>query len=149
MMLQPLQAQMLAPAAVLVCWSLVMLAWLARARFAAMARAGFDLKQARPGGRGRDLEGKLPDAVMWKSHNYTHLMEQPTLFYAAVVILALAGPTPSDLALAWGYAGLRIVHSLYQSTINRVPVRFTIFALATACLIGLAVRSAIVTLGAY
>lgn len=149
MLLQPLQAQMLAPAAVLVCWSLVMLMWLARARFAAMARAGFDLKQAQPGGRGRDLEGKLPDAVMWKSHNYTHLMEQPTLFYAAVVILALAGPTPSDLALAWGYAGLRIVHSLYQSTINRVPVRFTIFALATACLIGLAARSAIVTLGAY
>lgn len=149
MLLQPVQAQMLAPAAVLVCWSLIMLAWLARARFAAMAKAGFDLKQARPGGRGQDLQGVLPDPVMWKSHNYTHLMEQPTLFYAVVVILALAGPARADLVLAWGYAALRIIHSLYQATVNNVPVRFTIFGLATFCLIGLALRAAIVTLGAY
>ena len=136
----------LAPAAVLVAWSLVMLLWAGRARFAAMAAAGFDLRKAPPGGRGQDLEGRLPAAVMWKSHNYTHLMEQPTLFYAVVTILALAGASQADVTLAWAYAGLRIVHSVYQSTINRVAVRFAIFILASACLIALAVRALIVTL---
>ena len=136
----------LAPAAVLVAWTLIMLLWLGRARFAAMAQAGMDLGQARPGGRGQDLESVLPPRVMWKSHNYTHLMEQPTLFYAVVMILALAGAAPVDVRLAWGYVGLRIVHSLYQATVNRVAVRFGLFLLATLCLIALAVRALIVTL---
>lgn len=136
----------LAPAAVLVAWSLVMLLWLGRARFAAMAQAGMDLGRARPGGRGQDLEPVLPPRVMWKSHNYTHLMEQPTLFYAVVMILALAGAAPVDVSLAWGYVALRIMHSLYQATVNRVAVRFGLFLLATLCLIALAVRALIVTL---
>ena len=136
----------LAPAAVLVAWSLVMLLWLARARLTAMANSGFDLGKAPPGGRGQDLEGRVPPQVMWKSHNYTHLMEQPTLFYAVVMILALAGASQLDVTLAWSYATLRIVHSVYQSTINKVAVRFAIFMVATFCLIALAVRALIVTL---
>ena len=135
------QAQMLAPAAALALWSLFMLLWMVRSRFAAMAEAGFNLGKARPGGRGRDLEGRLPDSVMWKSHNYTHLMEQPTLFYAVVVILALVEPNTTNAALAWSYTMLRIVHSVYQSLINRVPARLTIFMLATLALIALAIRA--------
>ena len=140
------QAQMLAPAAALVVWSLFMLAWMTRARFAAMAEAGFDLSRSRPGGRGQDLQGKLPDPVMWKSHNYTHLMEQPTLFYAVVVILALVAPDRGNALLAWAYVLLRVVHSVYQATINRVKVRLTIFALATFVLIALALRALAATL---
>ena len=137
----------LAPAAVLVLWSLVMLLWLGRARFSAMASAGVDVRRAPPGGRGQDLEGRLPASVMWKSHNYTHLMEQPTLFYATVMILAVAGAaTRLDIALAWSYTAIRIVHSIYQATINRVAARFTIFLVATACLAALAVRALLVTL---
>ena len=68
-----MQAQMLAPAAVLVVWSLIMLLWTAGTRFPAMAKSGMDLKNAAPGGRGQDLEGVIPDKVNWKSHNYTHL----------------------------------------------------------------------------
>lgn len=90
----------LAPAAVLVTWSLIVLIWMSRARFAAMAASGIDVSKARPGGRGQDLERVLPPHVMWKSHNYTHLMEQPTLFYAVVMILALAGAGPIDAQLA-------------------------------------------------
>ncbi|MBC2668087.1 MAPEG family protein [Novosphingobium piscinae] len=137
---------LLAPAAVLVAWSLVMMLWMARSRFAAMANSGIDLGKARPGGRGQDLEAVLPPEVMWKSHNYTHLMEQPTLFYAVVVILALAGGTQTDALLAWAYTGLRVVHSVYQATTNRVPVRFAIFFTATLCLMALAVRALLVTL---
>jgi hypothetical protein len=136
----------LAPAAVLVAWSLLMLAWLARARLAAMAAANLDIRTVRAGGRGQDLEGRLPESVMWKSHNYTHLMEQPTLFYAVVMILALAGADRADVMLAWGYTAIRIVHSLYQATSNRVPVRFAIFVAATACLAALTVRALVLTL---
>lgn len=136
----------LAPAAVLVAWSLLMLVWLAAARFPALTRTGIDLKQARPGGRGQDLETVLPPEIMWKSHNYTHLMEQPTLFYALVAILALAGAGSTDAALAWGYTGTRIVHSLYQATINKVAVRLALFTLSTLFLIGLTVRALLLTL---
>jgi MAPEG family len=86
-----MQAQILAPAAALVLWSLVMVIWMAATRLPAMSKLGNDLKTAPPGGRGQNLEGVLPDKVQWKSHNYAHLMEQPTIFYPTVVILALMG----------------------------------------------------------
>jgi hypothetical protein len=137
----------LAPAAVLVAWSLVMLLWMAGTRFPAIFRSGVDLKAAPPGGRGADLEGILPASVNWKSHNYTHLMEQPTIFYATVLILAVAGAaTPFLVNVAWGYTILRIVHSVYQATINVVMVRFSIFVLATICLIILAVNAVLATI---
>lgn len=141
-----MQAQMLAPAAVLVLWSLVMLMWTAQSRFGAMAKSGIDLKVAKPGGRGQDLDAVLPDKVTWKSHNYTHLMEQPTIFYPTVVILAIMGAGAVDVALAWAYVVVRIVHSLYQATVNKVPVRFSMFFISTLFLIVLAVRAVIATL---
>lgn len=133
-------AQILTPAAVLVLWSIVMLFWLAFARLPALKTLG-GLGKAKAGGRGQDLEGVLPDEVNWKAHNYSHLMEQPTLFYATVMILAIMGPATLDVLLAWGYVALRIVHSIWQATINRVPVRFSLFLLSTLCLIGLALRA--------
>ena len=81
-----MQAQILAPAAILILWSLVMLIWVAATRFPAMAKSGMNIKQSAPGGRGNDLDSVLPAQVNWKSHNYTHLMEQPTIFYATVMI---------------------------------------------------------------
>ena len=137
----------LAPAAVLVLWSVVMLYWMAGTRLPAMAKLGNDLKNSKPGGRGQDLEGRGPDSVSWKSHNYTHLMEQPTLFYAVVAILALAGAGDGlNAQLAWGYAGLRIAHSLWQSLVNTIPVRFTLFLASSLCLTVLAINAVRVTL---
>lgn len=141
-----MQAQMLAPAAVLVLWTLIMLAWVAATRFSAMAKAGVDIRTAPPGGRGVNLDGVLPDSVQWKSHNYTHLVEQPTLFYATVVILTIMGAGALDVLLAWVYVAIRIVHSLWQATVNRIPVRFSLFLLATACLLVLAIRAVMATL---
>jgi hypothetical protein len=140
-----MQAQMLAPAAVLVLWSLIMLGWLAGVRLPAVKKAGIDMG-ARPGGRGQDLEGKIEPRINWPSHNYTHLMEQPTVFYAAVMILAIMGPGAVDVLAAWAYVGLRIVHSIWQATINKVPVRFALFITATIALGVLAVRAVMATL---
>lgn len=141
-----MQSEILMPAAVLVLWSLVMLFWMAGSRLPALSKLG-GLGNAKPGGRGQDLEGVIPDEINWKSHNYAHLMEQPTLFYASVMILAILGAGSLDVTLAWGYVGLRVVHSIWQATVNRVPVRFALFLLSTICLIGLAIRAFGATLG--
>ena len=140
-----MQAQILAPAAVLVVWSLIILLWLFATRFPALSRAGIDLRQAPPGGRGQDLDGKVEAKAQWKAHNYAHLMEQPTLFYATVLILAIMGAGAVDVAMAWSYVALRIVHSLWQATVNRVLVRFGLFIASTLCLMVLAVRAVAVT----
>jgi hypothetical protein len=131
-----------APAIVLVLWSLVMLGWLAITRLPAMAKAGIQLTTV-VGSRGVNLEGVLPDRINWKAHNYAHLMEQPTLFYATVIIVGVIGQGEGlNLQLAWAYVILRIVHSIVQATWNRVAVRFTLFSLATAALLALALRAA-------
>ena len=135
-----------APAIVLVLWSLVMLGWLAITRLPAMAKAGIELTTV-VGSRGVNLEGVLPDRINWKAHNYAHLMEQPTLFYATVIILGVIGQGDGlNLQLAWAYVVLRIVHSIVQATWNRVAVRFTLFSLATVALLALALRAAITLL---
>jgi len=137
-----MNSPILAPAAVLVLWSLVMLAWLAATRLPAMRKAGLDLN-AVVGGRGVDLQGLIPDRVNWVAHNYDHLMEQPTIFYATVVFLALNGAGDGiNLLLAWIYVALRVAHSLVQVTWNRVIVRFSIFSAASAVLAVLAINAA-------
>jgi hypothetical protein len=142
-----MQAQMLAPAAVLVLWTLIVLLWIIPARFGAVAKVAD--KSALPnkrGVRGADLEGVIPDKANWPAHNYTHLVEQPTLFYVTVVILALTGPGALDVTLAWAYVAIRIVHSLWQNLVNTIPVRFLLFITSTIALIVLAVRAVMATL---
>lgn len=140
-----MQAQMLAPAAVLVVWTLVMLVWMAGTRLPALRKMG-GLGSAKPGGRGQNLEGVIDDRINWKAHNYAHLMEQPTIFYAAVLIIAIMGAGAVDVLAAWIYVALRIVHSIWQATVNVVKVRFMLFAFSTLALIVLAVRALMLTL---
>jgi hypothetical protein len=138
----PFESPIFAPAIALVLWSLLMLGWLAVTRLPAMSRAGISLATL-VGGRGVDLEGVVPDRVNWKSHNYAHLMEQPTLFYATVVILGVVGEGHGvNLQLAWAYVIIRIAHSVVQSVWNRVAVRFTLFCAATLALLLLAINAA-------
>lgn len=139
----------LAPAAVLVLWSLVVMGWLAVARYRGVSQVPSEKMRELPrvGGRGQDLERVLPAETAWVSHNYTHLMEQPTLYYATVAILALAGQAGGvNVALAWGYALFRIAHSLWQILVNTIPVRFGLFLAASGCLIALAINALRVTL---
>jgi hypothetical protein len=134
---------LLAPVVALVAWSLVMYLWMYIARFIGMKRAGISLK-GRRGTRGGALEGVIPDEANWKAHNYVHLMEQPTIFYAVVFALILMGfDHRINLYLAWAYVGLRIVHSLIQATVNIVAYRFLVFTLSSLCLIALTLHAAI------
>ncbi len=141
-----MQAQILAPAVVLVLWTIIVLVWMAATRLPPIFKQPGGMASAKRGGRGVDLEGVLPDSIQWKSHNYTHLLEQPVLFYAIVGILAILGANENDVLFAWGYVALRIVHSLWQSLVNTVTVRFTLFIVSTICLIVLALRAAQLTM---
>ena len=137
----------LGPAAVLVLWSLVVLMWVVLTRFPAFAKMGVDVANTPRGARYSDVEAQMPARVNWVSHNYTHLMEQPTIFYAAVAVLAIAGDTSAvSLGAAWAYVGLRIVHSLWQGLVNIVRVRIVIFTLSTVCLMVLAIQAVKITL---
>ncbi len=139
-------SSILAPAAVLVAWSMLMLLWMVATRLPAFSRAGVDLTQADPGARYADVESEMPPSVNWKSHNYTHLMEQPTLFYALVCIIALAGGAGTMVMWAWGYTGLRILHSLWQALVNTVPIRFLLFLGSNVCLLALTYQALRLTL---
>jgi hypothetical protein len=133
----------LGPVVALVAWSMLMFIWLYATRIPAMLRAKIDLK-GMVGGRGTALDGVIEDRVQWKAHNYNHLMEQPTIFYAVCLSLALlgGGDVWINVWLAWAYVGLRVVHSLIQATVNIVRWRFLVFALASLCLLGLTVHAA-------
>ena len=142
-----MKADILAPGAVLVLWTLIMLVWMATTRLPALKAAGIDMSKA-VGGRGQDLETVLPANVNWKSHNYSHLVEQPTLFYAVVGILAILGQVSAvAVALAWTYVVIRIAHSLVQVTSNRIALRFPLFLASTLALLGLTVMALIRTFG--
>ena len=78
------------------------------------------------------------------TENYNHLFEQPTLFYAVVVYIFLMGNTDTThIILAWGYVIFRAIHSVYQLTLNQVPMRATIFGIAGVFLLIMIFREAI------
>ena len=130
----------LAPVVALVAWTLVVMVWMAIARRRAFAQLGINWSNIPRGSRGSNLDGKAPDEAQWPSHNYNHLMEQPTIFYAIALTLALMDFGGGiNLLLAWGYVGFRVLHSIVQSTVNIVAIRFPLFLLASLCLLGLTV----------
>jgi len=134
----------LTPAAVLVVWTVIMAIWMAATRGPALGKLGTD--KLKHGARGQDLEGLIPDDVNWKAHNYVNLLEQPTIFYAAVFILVLSGYGPLDTLLAWLYVIVRIVHSVWQAAVNRQPARAILFLVCTVVLAILAVQALLATL---
>jgi hypothetical protein len=134
---------LLGPIVALVAWTLVIQIWMYATRLPAMRKAGISFK-GRVGTCGGALEGKIPDEVNWKAHNYNHLLEQPTIFYAIVVALILMGfDVHVNVYLAWAYVGFRVLHSLVQATVNVVIYRFWLFILGSLCLIGLTVHAAV------
>jgi hypothetical protein len=132
---------MLAPVIALVLWSFVMWGWMYATRIPAIVAARMRMDPERP--RGEQMN-QLPAKVRWKADNYNHLFEQPTLFYAVGVGLAVLGDVSTlSVALAWAYVALRVVHSLWQALVNRIPVRFALFSLSSLVLFALTVRAAL------
>src|SRR5215467_14290921 len=90
-----------------------------------------------------EFHAQLPAEVRWKADNYDNLLEQPTIFYAVALTLAsLNAGSDLNAGLAWLYVALRIAHSLVQALINKVMIRFVLFALASLVLLVMTIRAA-------
>jgi hypothetical protein len=132
---------LLAPVIALVLWTHVMWLWMYATRLPAISAARMKLDPEVPP---KELMNRLPARVRWKADNYNHLFEAPTLFYAVALTLAVLGDTSSlSLQLAWAYVGLRVAHSIFQSLVNKIEVRFALFSLSSLVLIGLSIRAAL------
>lgn len=135
----------LQPAVALMIWTMIIWAWMYATRIPAMQKAHIQPDDAQIAGL---LDQKLPQKVQWKAHNYNHLHEAPTVFYAVAIVLAILGAGDDMNAfLAWIYTGLRVVHSVVQITANKVMVRFILFLLSSIVLIVLIAKAAMIVFG--
>src|SRR5712671_4854502 len=137
-----MHSPILAPLMALVLWSFVMWAWLYATRIPALMRIGivYDPYQANEA-----FHAQLPANVRWKADNFNNLMEQPTLFYAVALTLALVDAGAGfNALLTWLYVGLRILHSLVQAIFNVVLFRFALFMAASLVLLLMTVRAALI-----
>lgn len=130
----------LQPVVALAAWTMVMWLWMYVTRIPAMNKAGIQPDDARDTGL---LDAKLAPEVQWKAHNYNHLHEAPTVFYAVAITLAIIGQGDGfNALLGWSYVGLRVAHSIVQATFNAVMVRFALFALSSLVLMALILHAA-------
>lgn len=133
-----MEQSILTPVLMLISWTLIIWAYMYARRIPAMQGAQIDPDSAKHPG---SLDS-LPTRVRAAADNYNHLHEQPTVFYALALYSHLAGMAdPLNVMLAWAYVGLRVLHSLVQITVNKVMVRFLLFALSSLALIVIAVRN--------
>jgi hypothetical protein len=134
----------LQPVIVVAVLSIVMTFWMIATRIPEMNKRGIDPQRAQNTSKLHDL---LPPEIMRISNNYNHLFEQPTVFYAVAISIAVLGHVDSiNVGLAWGYAGLRVVHSLVQATVDIVMIRFGLFLVSSIVLAVIVIREALAIL---
>lgn len=134
--------EILHPVVALAAWTMIMWVWMYATRLPAMGKVpGLDPKKM-VGGIGADLNKVLPKKTQWIAHNYNHLHEAPTVFYAVTIVLAIVGTGNGlNAQIAWAYVFLRVAHSLVQVLWNRVMVRFLIFVSSSLALMVLVARA--------
>jgi hypothetical protein len=139
-----LPSAILAPVIALVLWTFVMGVWLYATRIPALKKHQIVYDPQRPA---EEFHAQLPAEVRWKADNHNNLLEQPTLFYAVALTLALLDAGSGfNAGLAWAYVALRIAHSLVQALINKVLIRFALFAVASLILLLMTIRAAWIVL---
>ena len=137
----PSPSPLLAPVIALVAWTALVWAWMYATRIPAILKARMVLDPQAP--RGAQM-ATLPARVRWKADNYNHLLEQPVLFYATALSLALLGDRSDwSLWLAWAYVVLRVVHSLWQVLVKQITIRFAMFSASSLVLFALVFRAAL------
>lgn len=116
--------------------TLVMLLWLYAKRMPAMSAAKIDpntLQRKDP-----KVAATMPLRTHFPADNFVNLFEAPMLFFVLCFVVQLTGY--NDMAIvnmAWGYVFLRALHSIIQSTYNRVIHRFTVYALSSFVLLAM------------
>jgi hypothetical protein len=117
------QISILLPVLTLAFWTFIIFAIMAPARFYFLR-----MKHPQTAAHTKNLKGLLPLWTERVADNYNHLFEQPVVFYAiALSIAVINNIEPLMIQLAWVYVALRVLHSIVQITFNFVPLRFTLF----------------------
>ena len=117
------QISILLPVLTLAFWTFIIFAIMAPARFYFLR-----MKHPQTAAHTKNLKGLLPPWTERVADNYNHLFEQPVVFYAiALSIAVINNIEPFMIQLAWVYVDLRVLHSIVQITFNFVPLRFTLF----------------------
>lgn len=121
--------------------SLVMFLWMYATRLPAFRKAAIDPQEAMHPGT---YHARIPSEVRRVADNYNHLFEAPTIFYAVVLAIVVAGlADPVHAMAAWAFVGFRVLHSLVQATVNIVAMRFVLFVLSWVACAVLIVRGAL------
>lgn len=128
----------LAPVLALIIWTLLIWVLMYARRIPAMQAAKIDPETAKsPDGKWKE---ELPLSVQASAHNYNHLLEQPTIFYALMFYVTLTTQMSMPIYYAaWAYVVLRVIHSFIQVSSGKVMVRFGIFSISTLVLIGMVI----------
>ncbi len=117
------QISILLPVLTLAFWTFIIFAIMAPARFYFLR-----MKHPQTAAHTKNLKGLLPPWTERVADNYNHLFEQPVVFYAiALSIAVINNIEPLMIQLAWVYVALRVLHSIVQITFNFVPLLFTLF----------------------
>lgn len=136
--------EILKPVVALAIWTMLMWLWMYASRLPAIAALPKSADpQADVGWTSEKLEHLLAPRIQWKAHNYNHLHEAPTVFYAVSLVLALIHQGNGiNLTIAWAYVALRVIHSIFHATVNKVVPRFALFTLSSVALMLLIARAA-------
>ena len=123
----------LTPVLALIIWTLLIWVLMYARRLPAMKAMNIDADAAKsPDGKWKE---EMPLSAQASAHNYNHLMEQPTIFYALMFYITLTAQMSSPIFYtAWAYVALRVVHSFIQVSMGKVVLRFAVFSLATIML---------------
>jgi hypothetical protein len=85
-----IKSEILHPVVALAMWTMIVWIWMYVTRIPALQKTKIDLNNW-VGGTGKDLDNTLPAKTQWIAHNYNHLHEAPTVFYAVALVLAMIG----------------------------------------------------------
>jgi hypothetical protein len=116
----------LLPAFALAAWTILVLIYLALARFTSGVRpVDFALGES----------ARVPERTRLANRNYMNLLELPVLFYVCLLIQYVSEAETQNLA--WVYVALRIAHTLIHLTYNNVMHRLAVFAASNFVLVAM------------
>ena len=120
------------PMLAMMAWSGLIVAILLMTRIPVVIKQWGNLQFAK---HSDELRPKMSEKFRYVTDNYNHIFEQPTLFYAVLIYIQLAGASNQlNISLAWAYVSLRMVHSSIQLTSNNVSWRAASFATSSLIL---------------
>ncbi|MGY6568345.1 MAG: MAPEG family protein [Salinarimonas sp.] len=126
------QASLLAPLFVQVAMTFILLFWMGRERYAAIARKEVNVDDVVYG------DGKWPKKARQVAASFHNQLEIPPLFYL-VSVLALVTDTagPVFIALAWAFVISRVAHAAVHVTTNNVKLRGPAYVVGVFLLIAM------------